>query len=50
MIETKHKVGWGDKEGRQEYIWDSSCEGDRGAALNGQYSSVQTPQFASQKL
>jgi len=25
MIETKHKVGWGDKEGRQEYIWDWSC-------------------------
>jgi hypothetical protein len=55
MIKTKHKqvlgAGRGDKEGRQEYIWGWYCEGDRGVAINTQYSLVQTPQFAaSQQL
>jgi hypothetical protein len=54
MIKTKHRQvfgdGRGDKEGRQEYIWGWSCEGARGAALNGKYSSLQAPQFALQQL
>jgi hypothetical protein len=54
MIKTKHKLvlgaGRGDKEGGQEYIWGWFCEDDKGAALNGRYSPVQTPQFASQQF
>jgi hypothetical protein len=54
MIKTKYKhvlgAGRGDKVGGQEYIWGWFCEDDKGAALNGQYSSVQTARFASQQL